>query len=122
VRWAVQNSGIWNLEARIAGRTLATQNGGSARGCRGLLPTALSAARAQLQSPRRMFMHRQGKRERPHMPHRARARLDGISHRGAGPFVRSINGHPPDGGLQASHVASSWRPTSGYVDRRRHAV
>jgi hypothetical protein len=24
----VQNSGIWNLEARIAGRTLATQNGG----------------------------------------------------------------------------------------------
>ena len=25
-RWAVQNSGIWNLEVRIAGRTLATQN------------------------------------------------------------------------------------------------
>jgi hypothetical protein len=31
VRWAVQNSGIWNLEAGIAGGTLATQNGGHAR-------------------------------------------------------------------------------------------
>jgi hypothetical protein len=27
-RWAVQNSGIWNLEVRIAGRALATENGG----------------------------------------------------------------------------------------------
>jgi hypothetical protein len=89
--------------AAFSGTAVAARAGSTA-----CLPAITSATRRPRTAPDHLT---RPVRSRPPRPHRLNIRSCRIgcapgSATGGWAFVHSINGHPPDGGLQASHAAS----------------